>query len=480
LAKQISPTNHGNAFQQKITETIFMAKAKTNYTCTECGDVSNKWAGKCPACGAWNTLVETIVENGGNRFSASHQGLAQTAPVLSLADIEAIDVPRFGTGIEEFDRVLGGGLVPGGVVLIGGDPGIGKSTLLLQALANIARLKKVLYVSGEESGAQIAMRAKRLAVEAGELKLQAEIQLEKILGTLVEHKPEVVVIDSIQTMYSDALSSAPGSVAQVRECAAQLTRAAKMSGITIIMVGHVTKEGALAGPRVLEHIVDTVLYFEGDTHSSFRLVRAVKNRFGAVNELGVFAMTEKGLKGVSNPSALFLSQHENQVPGSCVMVTQEGTRPLLVEIQALVDSSHVPNARRLSVGLEQNRLAMLLAVLHRHAGIAAFDQDVFINAVGGVKITEPAADLAVLLAINSSMRNKPLPRGLVVFGEVGLAGEIRPAPRGQERLREAAKLGFSIAMIPKANAPKQKIEGLKVIAVERIDEALQRIRDEID
>jgi DNA repair protein RadA/Sms len=458
-----------------------MAKAKTNYTCTECGDVSNKWAGKCPACGAWNTLVETIVENGGgNRFSSTHQGLAQTAPVLSLADIEAIDVPRFGTGIEEFDRVLGGGLVPGGVVLIGGDPGIGKSTLLLQALANIARLKRVLYVSGEESGAQIAMRAKRLAVEAGELKLQAEIQLEKILGTLVEHKPEVVVIDSIQTMYSDALSSAPGSVAQVRECAAQLTRAAKMSGITIIMVGHVTKEGALAGPRVLEHIVDTVLYFEGDTHSSFRLVRAVKNRFGAVNELGVFAMTEKGLKGVSNPSALFLSQHENQVPGSCVMVTQEGTRPLLVEIQALVDSSHVPNARRLSVGLEQNRLAMLLAVLHRHAGIAAFDQDVFINAVGGVKITEPAADLAVLLAINSSMRNKPLPRGLVVFGEVGLAGEIRPAPRGQERLREAAKLGFSIAMIPKANAPKQKIEGLKVIAVERIDEALQRIRDEID
>jgi DNA repair protein RadA/Sms len=457
-----------------------MAKAKTNYTCTECGDISNKWAGKCPACGAWNTLVETIVENGGNRFSTTHQGLAQTAPVLSLADIEAIDVPRFGTGIEEFDRVLGGGLVPGGVVLIGGDPGIGKSTLLLQALANIARLKSVLYVSGEESGAQIAMRAKRLAVEAGELKLQAEIQLEKILGTLAEHKPEVVVIDSIQTMYSDALSSAPGSVAQVRECAAQLTRAAKMSGITIIMVGHVTKEGALAGPRVLEHIVDTVLYFEGDTHSSFRLVRAVKNRFGAVNELGVFAMTEKGLKGVSNPSALFLSQHENQVPGSCVMVTQEGTRPLLVEIQALVDSSHVPNARRLSVGLEQNRLAMLLAVLHRHAGIAAFDQDVFINAVGGVKITEPAADLAVLLAINSSMRNKPLPRGLVVFGEVGLAGEIRPAPRGQERLREAAKLGFSIAMIPKANAPKQKIEGLKVIAVERIDEALQRIRDEID
>ena len=355
-----------------------MAKAKTNYTCSECGGIASKWGGQCPACGAWNTLVETVIESGTNRFSTQHQGLAQTAPVLSLADIEAIDVPRFGTGIEEFDRVLGGGLVAGGVVLIGGDPGIGKSTLLLQALANLSRIKKVLYVSGEESGAQIALRAKRLAVDAKDLKLQAEIQLEKILTTLAEHKPDVAVIDSIQTVYSDALSSAPGSVAQVRECAAQLTRIAKQTGITIIMVGHVTKEGALAGPRVLEHIVDTVLYFEGDTHSSFRLVRAIKNRFGAVNELGVFAMTEKGLKGVSNPSALFLSQHDNPVPGACVMVTQEGTRPLLVEIQALVDTSHLPNARRLSVGLEQNRLAMLLAVLHRHAGIAAFDQDVFI------------------------------------------------------------------------------------------------------
>ncbi|TFV98620.1 DNA repair protein RadA [Oxalobacteraceae bacterium OM1] len=456
-----------------------MAKQKTNYTCTECGGVTAKWTGQCPSCGQWNTLVETVVDTGGNRFSNQPQALAQTAPVMSLADIEAIDVPRFGTGIDEFDRVLGGGLVAGGVVLIGGDPGIGKSTLLLQALANMSKIKKTLYVSGEESGAQIALRAKRLAVDAKELQLQAEIQLEKILNTLAEHKPQVAVIDSIQTIYSDALTSAPGSVAQVRECAAQLTRVAKQSGISIIMVGHVTKEGALAGPRVLEHIVDTVLYFEGDTHSSFRLVRAFKNRFGAVNELGVFAMTEKGLKGVSNPSALFLSQHDNQVPGSCVMVTQEGTRPLLVEIQALVDTSHVPNARRLSVGLEQNRLAMLLAVLHRHASVAAFDQDVFINAVGGVKITEPAADLAVLLAIQSSMRNKPLPRGLVVFGEVGLAGEIRPAPRGQERLREAAKLGFSLALIPKANAPKQAIEGLTVIGVERIDEALNRVRDQV-
>jgi len=454
-----------------------MAKVKTNYTCTECGGVSNKWSGQCPACEQWNTVVETIVEATGNRFSTQHQGLAQSAPVLSLVDIEALDVPRFGTGIEEFDRVLGGGLVAGGVVLIGGDPGIGKSTLLLQALANLSHRKNVLYVSGEESGAQIALRAKRLAVDAKDLKLQAEIQLEKILNTLADLKPQVAVIDSIQTVYSDALSSAPGSVAQVRECAAQLTRVAKQSGITIILVGHVTKEGALAGPRVLEHIVDTVLYFEGDSHSSFRLVRAIKNRFGAINELGVFAMTDKGLKGVSNPSALFLSQHDNQVPGSCVMVTQEGTRPLLVEIQALVDTSHLPNARRLSVGLEQNRLAMLLAVLHRHAGIAAFDQDVFINAVGGVKITEPAADLAVLLAINSSMRNRPLPRGLVVFGEVGLAGEIRPAPRGQERLREAAKLGFSLAMILKSNAPKQPIEGMTILAVERIDEAFAKMRE---
>jgi DNA repair protein RadA/Sms len=456
-----------------------MAKPRTSFVCSDCGATATRWTGQCADCKAWNTMVETVTESPGvNRMSQGpHRSLAQTAPVLSLKEIEAIDVPRFGTGIEEFDRVLGGGLVAGGVVLIGGDPGIGKSTLLLQALSSLSRERSTLYVSGEESGAQIALRARRLAVEAGDLKLQAEIQLEKILGTIADLKPEVAVIDSIQTVYSDALTSAPGSVAQVRECAAQLTRVAKQTGVTIILVGHVTKEGALAGPRVLEHIVDTVLYFEGDTQSSFRLVRAIKNRFGAVNELGVFAMTEKGLKGVSNPSALFLSQHDSQVPGSCVMVTQEGTRPLLVEIQALVDASHLPNARRLSVGLEQNRLAMLLAVLHRHAGIAAFDQDVFINAVGGVKITEPAADLAVLLAINSSMRNKPLPRGLVVFGEVGLAGEIRPAPRGQERLREAAKLGFSVAVIPKANVPKQPIEGMTIVAVERIDEAFSKLRE---
>jgi DNA repair protein RadA/Sms len=449
------------------------------YVCSACGGQSPKWQGQCPACGGWNTLVESVAPGGSNhRF----QSLAATSTIQRLADIRAADVPRFTSGIAEFDRVLGGGLVAGGVVLIGGDPGIGKSTLLLQSLAEMATERRTLYVSGEESGAQIALRAQRLGLlesggEIGDLGLLAEIQLEKVQATIEAERPDVAVIDSIQTMYSEALTSAPGSVAQVRECAAQLTRLAKQSGTTIIMVGHVTKEGALAGPRVLEHIVDTVLYFEGDTHSAYRLVRAFKNRFGAVNELGVFAMTERGLRGVANPSALFLSQHEQIVPGSCVIVTQEGTRPLLVEVQALVDASHVPNPRRLAVGLEQNRLAMLLAVLHRHAGIGCFDQDVFLNAVGGVKITEPAADLAVLLAIHSSLRNKPLPKGLVVFGEVGLAGEIRPSPRGQERLREAAKLGFTLALIPKANAPKQTTDGLRVIAVERIEQAIDRVRE---
>jgi len=334
----------------------------------------------------------------------------------------------------------------------------------------------VLYVSGEESARQVALRAQRLALDAKAVHLLPEIRLERIQGILLERKPGVVVVDSIQTIYSDALQSAPGSVAQVRECAAQLTRLAKASGIAIVLVGHVTKEGALAGPRVLEHMVDTVLYFEGDTHSSFRLVRAVKNRFGAVNELGVFAMGEKGLREVSNPSALFLSHHGGQVPGSCIMVTQEGTRPLLVEIQALVDEAHAPNARRLSVGLEQNRLAMLLAVLHRHAGIACFDQDVFVNAVGGVKVTEPGADLAVLLAIVSSLKNKPLPQKMVVFGEVGLAGEVRPVQRGQERLREAAKLGFVQAIVPRGNKPRQPFPGLEIIAVERVEDAVAGIR----
>jgi DNA repair protein RadA/Sms len=419
--------------------------------------------------------VESVAEleaGGKNRYSS----LSTTGTMQTLAEVGAEEVSRTPTGIAEFDRVLGGGLVRGGVVLIGGDPGIGKSTLLLQALAHLATHKKVLYVSGEESAQQIALRAKRLSLDARGMYLLAEIHLEKIQSVIKQEKPDVVVIDSIQTMYSEHLTSAPGSVAQVRESAAQFTRIAKSSDITMILVGHVTKEGALAGPRVLEHIVDTVLYFEGDTHSSFRLVRAFKNRFGAVNELGVFAMTEKGLREVSNPSALFLSQHGTQVPGSCVMVTQEGTRPLLVEIQALLDEAHAPNPRRLSLGLEQNRLAMLLAVLHRHAGIACFDQDVFINAVGGVKITEPGADLPVLLAIVSSLRNKPLPEKLVVFGEVGLAGEIRPVQRGQERLKEAAKLGFTRAIIPSANAPKQKIAGMEIISVGRVDEAVTACR----
>ncbi|NYT86611.1 DNA repair protein RadA [Pollutimonas harenae] len=451
-----------------------MAKSKTLFVCSECGGSCPKWEGKCPHCGSWNTLQESR-DSGvpAHRFAP----LAGASPVRSLAEIEARELPRQPSGIAEFDRVLGGGLVSGAVVLIGGDPGIGKSTLLLQALVSLSRAVKVLYVTGEESAEQVALRARRLELVTGEVDLLAEIRLEAVMAALAEQQPSVAVIDSIQTLYSSELSAAPGSVSQVRECAAQLTRLAKQTGITIVLIGHVTKDGTLAGPRVLEHIVDTVLYFEGDTHSSFRLIRAFKNRFGAVNELGVFAMTDRGLRGVANPSALFLSQHEQNVPGSCVMATQEGTRPLLVEIQALVDTAHVPNPRRLSVGLEGTRLAMLLAVLHRHAGVVTFDQDVFVNAVGGVKITEPAADLAVLLAIMSSLGNKPLPKGLVVFGEVGLAGEIRPAPRGQERLREAAKLGFSVALIPKANAPKQAIEGLDIWAVDRVDAAIARVRE---
>ena len=453
-----------------------MAKAKTVYVCTECGGQALKWQGQCPHCQAWNTLVESVAEtaaSSANRFSL----IAETGKLQRLSEVEAREESRVSSGIPEFDRVLGGGLVPGGVILIGGDPGIGKSTLLLQSLATIGAGRKVIYVSGEESPQQIALRAKRLNVDAQHVHVLPETSLGKIQTVIQNERPDIAVIDSIQTLYSDALTSAPGSVAQVRECAAQLTRLAKAGGTTIIFVGHVTKEGTLAGPRVLEHMVDTVLYFEGDTHSSFRLIRAFKNRYGAVNELGVFAMTDKGLKGVANPSALFLSQHDTEVAGSCVLVTQEGTRPLLVEIQALVDEAHAPNPRRLSVGLEQNRLALLLAVLHRHSGIACFDQDVFVNAVGGVRISEPAADLAVLMAVVSSLKDKPLPKKLVVFGEVGLAGEVRPVQRGQERLKEAAKLGFTHALIPQANQPRQPIAGLKVIAVRRIEDAVVRFRD---
>jgi DNA repair protein RadA/Sms len=423
-------------------------------------------------------LVESIAEAAAtprNRYS-SVSG-ANSAKVQKLSTVSARETQRIPTGVTEFDRVLGGGLVAGQVVLIGGDPGVGKSTLLLQSLSAMSESLPALYVSGEESAEQVALRAQRLSLTSESLELLAEIQLEKILATLESARPAVAVIDSIQTVYSEALTSAPGSVAQVRECAAQLTRFAKQSGCIVVLVGHVTKEGALAGPRVLEHIVDTVLYFEGDTHQSFRLVRAFKNRFGAVNELGVFAMTDRGLKGVSNPSAIFLSTHGEPVSGSCVLVTQEGTRPLLVEVQALVDAAHAPNPRRLSVGLEQNRLAMLLAVLHRHAGIACYDQDVFVNAVGGVRITEPAADLAVLLAIVSSLTNRALPQKLAVFGEIGLAGEVRPAPRGQERLREAVKLGFTRAIIPRANQPRGGMEGMEILAVERVSDAIRSLRE---
>ncbi|MBE2241480.1 MAG: DNA repair protein RadA [Burkholderiaceae bacterium] len=450
-------------------------EAKTIYTCSECGGTSPKWLGQCPACSAWNTLVEGVAESIGAGRNQRFQALVKAAPVATLSEIEAAPIAHTPTGIAELDRVLGGGIVEGGVVLIGGDPGIGKSTLLLQALDLLARRMRTLYVSGEESGAQVALRSRRLGLGASAVRVLAEIQLERILSTIAAEQPAVVVIDSIQTVYSDLLNSAPGSVAQVRECAAQLTRAAKAGGVTVILVGHVTKEGALAGPRVLEHIVDTVLYFEGDTHSAFRLIRAFKNRFGAVNEIGVFAMTEHGLKGVGNPSAIFLSTHAEPVPGACVLVTVEGTRPLLVEVQALVDGGGA-SPRRLSVGLDRDRLAMLLAVLHRHAGVSCLDQDVFINAVGGVRISEPAADLAVLLAIQSSLRGRPLPRGFVAFGEVGLAGEVRPAPRGQERLKEAAKLGFSVAVVPRANAPKKAIEGLAIHAVERIEQAIEAVR----
>jgi len=445
-----------------------MAKAKSAYVCTDCGASALQWFGSCPSCGAAGTLSETITERGFVRAGKS------SPESVALGEVVAREHERLPTGLAELDRVLGEGLVPGQVVLLGGDPGIGKSTLLLQALC--ALQQNNLYVSGEESPEQVAGRARRLGLDVGGVRLLAETQLERIVGALEAARPRVAVIDSIQTVWSEALQSAPGSVAQVRECAAQLTRYAKRAGAALLLIGHVTKEGAIAGPRVLEHIVDTVLYFEGDPGSSFRLVRAVKNRFGAVNELGVFAMTEKGLKGVANPSRLFLSTHEKAVPGSCVLVTLEGTRPLLVEIQALVDGAHTPNPRRLSVGLEQNRLAMLLAVLHRHAGIATWEQDVFVNAVGGVRIGEPAADLAVCLAVVSSLIDKAINSKVAVFGEIGLAGEVRPAPRGQDRLKEAAKLGFEKLILPRSNLPKTKIADLELIAVERVDQAVQALR----
>jgi DNA repair protein RadA/Sms len=451
-----------------------MAKAKTLYSCTECGGQAPKWQGQCPHCGVWNTLVETVAATTPARFESVTGARSSVTP---LSAVKASPTSRIPTGLEEFDRVLGGGLVPGGVILLGGDPGIGKSTLLLQAGAALGAAHRTLYVTGEESAEQIALRAHRLGLVNAPIELLAEVQLEAIIAAINATSPEIVVIDSVQTVYTEALASAPGSVAQVRECAAQLTRLAKQRGVIVLFVGHVTKEGAIAGPRVLEHIVDTVLYFEGDPHSSFRLVRAIKNRFGAANELGVFAMTERGLKGVANPSALFLSQHAEGVAGSAVVATLEGSRPLLVEVQALVDPVQGGMPRRLAVGLDSQRLALLLAVLHRHGGVETGGFDVFVNAVGGVRILEPAADLAVLLAVCSSLRNKPLPQKTLIFGEVGLAGEIRPVQRGQERIREAAKLGFETFVIPNLNKPKQVHSGTRIIAVDRVDDALAMLRE---
>jgi DNA repair protein RadA/Sms len=452
-----------------------MAKIKVQFQCNECGAMASKWAGQCPECNAWNTLIEVITETGSAKTSRFRE--YQLAEVCYLTAVDDTDMARISSGLSELDRAIGGGLVTGSVVLLGGDPGIGKSTLLIQVIEAIQRATEIdtLYVSGEESARQISLRGKRLGLQLAGIRLLTENNLERIMAVTANEKPGVLVIDSIQTIYTDLLQSAPGSVAQVRECAAHLVRYAKQTNTTVLLVGHVTKEGTLAGPRVLEHMVDTVLYFEGDTNSRYRVIRAVKNRYGAVNELGVFAMTDKGIREVSNPSAIFISHHATTVAGSIVMVTREGTRPLLVEVQALVDESQLANPRRVTVGLEQNRLAMLLAVLHRHGAVATFNQDIFINIVGGVKISETAADLPVIMAVVSSLNNRPLPEDLVVFGEVGLAGEVRPVQNGPERLQEAAKHGFKRAIIPPGNAPKQGIKGITITVVNQLQEALQAV-----
>jgi len=450
------------------------SKNKTVFSCTECGSQAPKWAGQCGDCGAWNTLIEDVITtSSGGKTPARYSGYAGESTVCNITDVKAIEASRISTGFSELDRVLGGGLVKGSAVLIGGDPGIGKSTLLIQAIASLSQRVGTLYVTGEESLQQVSMRAHRLGLSTDKIRLLSETQVQRILALADKEKPGVLVIDSIQTVYTEQLNSAPGSVSQVRESAAHLVQYAKQTGTSIFLVGHVTKDGALAGPRVLEHMVDTVLYFEGDSGSRYRVIRAVKNRFGAVNEVGVFDMGEKGLREVTNPSAIFVSRHETPVSGSVVMVTREGTRPMLVEVQALVTESHLPNPRRVTVGLDQNRLAMLLAVLQRHGGIAMYDQDVFVNVVGGVRVSETAADLAVILSALSSMRDKPLPTDLVLFGEIGLAGEIRPVQNGQERIKEAAQHGYKRVIVPLANKPAKPIKGLEVIAVQRLVEAIE-------
>jgi DNA repair protein RadA/Sms len=455
-----------------------VAKAKTAFVCNDCGADYPKWQGQCGECHAWNTLSEIRLSAPAGKTaaggrSARRAGFAgTTSAVQKLADVAVVDLPRLESGFEEFDRVLGGGLVPGSSILIGGHPGAGKSTLLLQTLCRLATRHTALYVTGEESPEQIAMRAKRLGLPADQLQLLAETDVDVILTSAEALNPTILVVDSIQVVHSETLTSAPGSVSQVRDCAAQLTRYAKQTGTVLILVGHVTKDGSLAGPKVLEHMIDCSILLEGDHDSRYRTLRGQKNRFGAVNELGIFAMTDVGLKEVSNPSAIFLDRSEHTAPGTTVVVVWEGTRPLLVEIQALVDDSSLGNPRRVTVGFEQNRLAMLLAVLHRHGGIHVGDQDVFANVVGGVRVMETSADLALLLAVVSSLRNRALPRDWVVFGEVGLSGEIRPVASGQERLAEAAKHGFKVAIVPKSNAPKKPIPNLKVIHVARLSEAL--------
>lgn len=454
-----------------------MTKSKTSYICSECGGVAVKWSGKCSHCEAWNTLVESVdapAAASSSRYSGWANG---NGGVVDLVAVKGQEFSRLDTHIPELNRVLGGGLVEGSVILIGGDPGVGKSTLLLQVLAGMGSVGKAMYVTGEESAQQVKLRADRLGLGGASIRMLAEVELEKILAYVNAEKPQVVVIDSIQTVYSAQLQSAPGTVAQVRECAAHLTRMSKSTGISCFLVGHVTKDGSLAGPRVLEHMVDGVLYFEGEQGSAFRMIRTFKNRFGAANELGVFSMGELGLEEVSNPSSMFLTTHEKPVSGSCILASMEGNRPFLVEVQALVEDAPTPNAKRSASGIDTNRLQMLLAVLNKHAGVLAFDQNVYVKVVGGVRLTEPAADLAVLLAVHSSLSNRPLPQKLIVFGEIGLAGEVRAVQDAETRLREAFKLGFTSAIIPAQCQLKKPIAGMSVTKVSSVDQALSALRE---